>query len=98
MRYLLLENDIINDDACFSIGRVRPANGREGPFRVFASVVPADGAPIEVATVKTLDECVTVLADYYERTPPRWVRKRAGWSEKETCYSHLSVEQDQQGR
>ncbi|KRR06365.1 hypothetical protein CQ12_33465 [Bradyrhizobium jicamae] len=71
---------------------------REGPYRVFACAVPADEGLIEVATVKTLDECVTALADYYERTPAQWVRKRAGWSEKETCYSHLSVEQDQRGR
>jgi hypothetical protein len=100
MRYLLLENfKIINDDASFVVGSVRPTNGREGPFRVFASVT-ADFycGSIEVATVHSFEECVTALANYYEKNPPRWVRRSAGWYEKETLYSNLRVEQDQRGR
>lgn len=100
MRYLLLENfKIMNDDANFFVGRVEPTNGREGPFRVLASVTADDDcARIEVATVNTYDECVAALADYYERNPPQWFRKSAGWYVKETLYSSLRVEQDQEGR
>jgi hypothetical protein len=99
MKYLLLENfHILNEDANFIIGEVRSTNGREGPFRVFARVIPDDCGMIEVATVKSLGECVTALADYYEKNPPRWVRRSAGWYEKETLYSSLCVEQDQRGR
>jgi hypothetical protein len=99
MRYLLLENfDILNEDANFIIGEVRSTNGREGPFRVFARVIPDDCGMIEVATVKSFEECVIVLADYYEKNPPQWVRRSAGWYQKETLYSSLCVEQDQRGR
>jgi hypothetical protein len=99
MRYLLLQNfDILNEDANYIIGEVRPANGLKGPFRVFASAIADDCGRIEVATVKSLEECVTALADYYEKNPPRWVRRSAGWYEKETIYSSLCVEQDQRGR
>lgn len=99
MRYVLLENfRIINDDADFCIGRVQPAFGREGPFRVIASVTPDDDCGIvEVATATSFNECVAALADYYENNPPRWFRKDAGRYEKETLYSNLRVEQDQQG-
>jgi len=95
MRYLLFEDfQIINDDASFAVGRVQPTTGREGPYRVFASVT----GYIEVATVHSLEECVTALADYYEKNPPRWARRSAGLYEKETLYSTLRVEQDQGGR
>jgi hypothetical protein len=100
MKYVLLENfEIINDDADFCIGRVQPMNGREGPFRVLASVTADDDCGrIEVATVNSLDECVSTLAGYYENNPPRWFRKNASWYVKETLYSSLRVEQDQEGR
>jgi len=95
MRYLLFEDfQIINDDASFVVGRVQPRTGREGPYRVFASVT----GYIEVATVHSLEECVTALANYYEKNPPRWASISAGWYEKETLYSNLRVEQDQGGR
>jgi len=99
MRYVLLENfKVINDDANFFIGRVQPTNGRQGPFRVIASVTPDDDCGmVEVATANSFDECVEALADYYERNPPRWFRKSAYWYVKETLYSNLRVEQDQQG-
>jgi hypothetical protein len=100
MRYVLLENfKIANDDANFLIGRVQSTNGRQGPFRVVATVTPDDDCgTIEIATVNSFDECVVTLADYYERNPPRWFRKGAGWYVKETLYSNLRVEQDQEGR
>ena len=100
MKYVLLEDfKIINDDADFCIGRVQPTNGREGPFRVLASVTPDDDCGrIEVATVNSYDECLAALADYYERNPPKWLRQSAGRYVKETLYSTLRVEQDQQGR
>jgi hypothetical protein len=99
MKYVLLENfHILNEDANFIIGEVHSANGREGPFRVLARVIPDGCGMIEVACVNSFDECVTALADYYEKNPPRWVRKSAGWYEKETLYSSLRVELDQQGR
>jgi hypothetical protein len=100
MRYVLLENfRIINDDADFCIGRVQPTNGGNGPFRVLASVTPDDDCGmVEVTTVKNFDQCVAALADYYERNPPRWLRKSAGWYVKETLYSNLRVEEDQEGR
>jgi hypothetical protein len=101
MKYALIkscgEYVIVNDDANFIIGVARSADGGKGPFRVLAYVVPHDRGGVEVATVKSLDECVTALADYYEKNPPRWVRKSAGWYKKETLYSSLRVEQDQRG-
>jgi hypothetical protein len=99
MKYVLLENfNILNEDANFIIGHVRSANGLEGPFSVHARVTPDDCVAVEVATVNSLEECVTALADYYERNPPRWDRRSAGWYQKETIYSSLCVEQDQRGR
>ena len=99
MKYLLLETlDIINDDASFRVGRVRPTNGRDGPFLVFATVTPDDCGSVEVGIAKSFDECVTTLAAYYEKNPPQWVRRSAGSYEKEGLYSNLRVEQDQAGR
>src|SRR5882757_9875984 len=99
MKFVLLENfKIVNEDADFAVGRIRSANGRVGPFQVFASVTADDCGSVEVGIARTFDECVRALADYYEDNPPRWCRRSARWYEKETLYSHLSVEQDQQGR
>ena len=100
MRYLLLETfDIINDDASFRVGRVRPATkSRDGSFVVLATVTPDDCRSIEVGIAKSFDECVTTLADYYEKNPPRWVRRSAGSYEKETLYSNLRIEKDQAGK
>ena len=79
MKYLLLETlDIINDDASFRVGRVRPTKGRDGSFVVLATVTPDDCGSVEVGIAKSFDECVTALADHYEKTPPRWVRRSAG--------------------
>jgi hypothetical protein len=102
MKYALIksygEYVIVNDDANFQIGEAHSAGGDgKGPFRVLAYVTPGYGT-IEVATVNSVDECVTALADYYKKNPPRWVRKSKGWYEKKTLYSNLRVEQDQRGR
>jgi hypothetical protein len=100
MNIVLLDGfSIRNADANFTIGEVRPTNGARGPFRVFACVHSDDDVgTIEVAVVASLDECLPALANYYEQNPPRWVRKGLGWYEKETLYSNLRVEQNQQGR
>ena len=37
------------------------------------------------------------VADYYEKNPPRWVRKSEDWYEMRTLYSNLRVERDQMG-
>jgi hypothetical protein len=103
MKYVLIRNwgdyVIHNDEANFLIGKVRSADGHgNGPFRVSACVTPAYCGPVEVATVNSLHECVEVLADYYDKNPPRWTRRRAGLYEKKTIFSALRVEQDQRRR
>ena len=65
-----------------SVGFAR-ANGRDGSFLVLATVTPDDCGSIEVGIAKSFDECVTTLADYYEKNPPQWVRRSAGSYEKE---------------
>jgi len=98
MRLLLLQClNIVNDDSLVVIGDARFANGHNGPLRVFASVTPDDRSSVEVATVNSFDQCLTALADHYEKNPPRWDRRSAAWYEKETLYSNLRVEQDQRG-
>ena len=100
MTFLLLKNydhyAIVNDDADFIAGRVYPLNGRQGPYRVTASVGPLDRETREAGIVKSLDDAITVFLAYYKRYPLRW-----DWIYdtyyKFTLFVILRVEQDQQG-
>ena len=71
MTFLLLKNydyyAIVNDDADFIAGRVYPLNGRQGPYRVTASVGPLDRETREAGIVKSLDDAITVFLAYYKR-------------------------------
>ncbi|WMT75426.1 hypothetical protein [Bradyrhizobium sp. Ash2021] len=98
--YLLFRNydhyAIVNDDADFIVGRVRPLNGREGPFSVEADLAP-DECDSEIAVVQSLVDAIPVLAAYYERNPPRWQRQGAARFVKLTQFALLRVERDKRG-
>ncbi len=98
MRLLLLPGlQIVNDDNNVVIGDARFVNGQSGPLRVSASVTPDDRGSVEVATVNSFDQCLTALADHYDKNPPRWDCRSAAWYVKETPHSTLRVDQGPRG-
>jgi hypothetical protein len=100
MTFLLLKNHhhyaIVNDDADFTVGRVYPLQGRQGPFRVTAEVGPLDRETNEAAIVKSLDDAIPAFLAYYERYPLLWDQLTTCYY-KFTLFVILKVEQDQQG-
>jgi hypothetical protein len=75
MNYVLLKSYghyiIVNDDANLIVGRVRPLNGKNGPFHVSADLVP-DDCPNDVAgVVDSIEEAIPALVAYYEKNRPR---------------------------
>jgi hypothetical protein len=97
MNYVLLKNydhyAIVNDDADFIAGRVRPLNGGNGPFRITADLVPDDCASDVIAVVDLIEEAIPALAVYYEKNPPRWECRTATRYVKLTQFAVLRVEQ-----
>jgi hypothetical protein len=101
MNYVLLKSYghyiIVNDDANLIVGRVRPLNGKNGPFHVSADLVP-DDCPNDVAgVVDSIEEAIPALVAYYEKNRPRWECKTATQYEKWTQLALLRIEQDDRG-
>jgi hypothetical protein len=101
MNYVLLKNYdhyfIVNDDANSIVGRVRPLNGKNGPFRVSAELVPDDCPNDVAAVVDLIEEAIPALVAYYEKNPPYWECKTATQYEKWTHLALLRIEQDDGG-
>jgi hypothetical protein len=98
--FLLLKNydhyAIVNDDAACIVGRVYPLNGRQGPYRVHASVGHLDRETKEAGVVNSLDDAIPIFLAYYKKYPMRWDRVHNSYW-KSTLFVNLAVEPDQQG-
>jgi hypothetical protein len=100
MNYLLFKNydhyAIVNDDADFIVGRVRPLDGREGPFSVEAALAP-DECDSEITIVNSVEEALPALASFYEKNLPQWRRESATRWVELTQFANLRIEQDKLG-
>jgi hypothetical protein len=100
MTFVLLQNYnqyvIVNDDADFIVGSVRPLNGRQGPYRVYAHVGPTDRRNVDAGVVNALEDAIPAFLAYYENYPLRWEWLGQSYL-KFTLFVILRVEQNKNG-
>lgn len=77
------EYSILNDDADFQAGYIRPLPARSGSPKY---KVTNDFGRV-VAVVNSLNEAIAALAAYYEANPPQWKPER----ESEFCRSEADM-------
>jgi hypothetical protein len=77
MNYLLLrygdQYDIVNDDAFLLVARAYPLRPDEGDPGYRVSIwMPDTDDNVPDLLIKSINEAIPAVADYYEANPPRW--------------------------